>query len=192
MSSLRRYLKIFWHCLVIVIGIFIGYSLHSDHEENLRTRAVETEKAIQSIESDLVNSQGIVDRYTAAKDGFRPYISFLFPPMKPEALIEEIRSLALSYRVNLSDIQLDVPKFIEIRGKEEAISIVPFEISFTGDFFSLGKFLEELEKAPYLQNLSDMGMSIKDDSGIRIRLSLKGAFRFFQKEVIEELVNDGV
>jgi len=37
-----------------------------------------------------------------------------------------------------------------------------------------------------------MGMSLQDDSGRMIKLHLKGAFRFFQKDVIEELIDNGI
>lgn len=192
MNNLKKYAAIFWPGLVIVLLLITGFYLHLDFKNSAESRLDIIKESIRKIEADLGNSQQLVDYYLASKQALKPYLSMMFPPVKPESLIEKIRNTAISHNVRMTNIQLDVPKFIEIRGKKEAVSIVPFEISFSGDFFSLGKFLNEFEKAPYLQSITEMGMANQADTGEIITLSIKGAFRFFQKETVKELTGDGI
>lgn len=192
MISLKKYIAIFWPGVLVIIAIIGGFRLHSDFKRSSESRLVDLKASIDRIESDLANSQKLVDYYLASKQALKPYLSMMFPPMKPEFLIERIKNTARAHRVEMTNIQLDVPKFIEIRGKKEAVSIVPFEISFSGDFMSLGKFLEEFEKAPYLQSVTEMGMADKVESGEVIDLTIKGAFRFFKKDTVKELTDDGI
>jgi hypothetical protein len=49
----------------------------------------------------------------------------------------------------------------------------------------------QIEKAPFLQNVSELGLSIENESGSQMRLTMKGALRFFKEDIIKDLLEDG-
>jgi len=191
MNHFKKSLKLFWAPAAIVCLLFASYGSYTDRKERLRQQIESVENSLTGIEKDLAESQGVVDLYLVSRRDLEPYISSLFSVKEPESLIGRIDDTASLYKVRLADIRLDVPKFIEVRGKTESISIVPCEASFTGNFFSLGEFVAALEKEPYLLIISETGMVISEESGNVLKMSLKGAFRFFKSEMIEELRNHG-
>ncbi len=191
MNKFKTHLLILWPGVLVISFLIAGYLVYSDALEKTRGKIESTLATLSAMNEDLANSQDMVDRYETARRDLEPYLSVLFPSSEPQALIDDLKRLAREHDVRLSDFTLDVPKFIEIRGRNETISIVPFEISFRGGFFDLGKFLERLEKTPYLHTISSSGMSAQDDTGGNLTLSLRGAFRFFSKEAVEEIIADG-
>lgn len=191
MGKIREMLLVFWPATATIAAIIMAYFIHAGYEARLAARSAEIEESISAINANLSGSQAAIDDFAEAGERIQPYLLSLYPADDPIALIDDIKRKALTSKVRLADIRLDVPKFIEVRNREEAISIVPFEASFTGDFFSLGRFLVEIEKAPFLQNLSEMGISIENETGSRMRLSVKGALRFFKRDIIRDLFEDG-
>ncbi|MEE9553663.1 MAG: hypothetical protein V3W18_05145 [candidate division Zixibacteria bacterium] len=191
MKIAKKYIDTIWSGSIIIIALVIGYINYSGYKFDLQKKLSIAENSITEMKADLGKSQEVVLRYSASRDEIQPYLNTLFPAERPDDLIKEIRKSARRNNARLADIKLDVPKFIEIRGRNESISIVPFEISFTGSFFSLGRFLEDFEKSPFLQEVSQMGISIQNDTGSALKLSMKGAFRFFSRETVEELIADG-
>jgi hypothetical protein len=186
MAKIREMLLVFWPGLATVAVFVIVYFVHAGYEARLTVQSAEIEESISAINANLSGSQAAINDYNAVRAGIQPYLLSLYPADDPEALIDDIKKTALSLEVRLADIRLDVPKFIEVRNREEAISIVPFEASFTGDFFSLGRLLVEIERAPFLQNISELGISTEDESGNKIRLSVRGALRFFKRDIIQD------
>ena len=191
MNTVKEYIGALWPGSIIILALVTGYFYYTGQRVDLRDRITAAENSIELMKTELSGSQNTVELHADAQKAIQPYLNTLFPSDQPDALISEIKKLAADNKARLADIKLDVPKFIEIRGRNESISIVPFEISFTGRFFSLGKFLERLEKTPYLQEITDVGISIQNDTGSSLKMSMKGAFRFFSKEAVTELIADG-
>jgi hypothetical protein len=139
MDRIKEILFVFWPAAVTLAVIIMAYYVHAGYEVRLADRSAEVEESISEINDKLSGSQAAIDDYLAARERIRPYLLSLYPVNNPDSLIEDIKSRAVSLKVRLADIRLDVPKFIQVRNREEAISIVPFEASFTGDFFLAGQ-----------------------------------------------------
>lgn len=191
MKTAKKYIGALWPGSLIMLVMVTGYFYYTAQTADLLVRISAAENSIELMKAELSNSQNTLILHAGAQRAIQPYLNTLFPSDRPDALISEIKKLAARNNARLADIKLDVPKFIEIRGRNESLSIVPFEISFTGGFLSLGKFLERLEKRPYLQEITEVGISIQNDTGSSLRMFMKGAFRFFSKEAVEELTADG-
>ncbi len=191
MNTAKKYIGALWPGSLIALALVTGYFYYSGQTADLLVKITAVENSIELMKAELSNSQNMLTLHAGAQRAIQPYLNTLFPSDRPDALISEIKKLAARNKARLADIKLDVPKFIEIRGRNESLSIVPFEISFTGGFLSLGKFLERLESRPYLQEITEVGISIQNDTGSSLRMFMKGAFRFFSKEAVEELTADG-
>lgn len=191
MKTAKKYIGALWPGSLIMLVMVTGYFYYTAQTADLLVRISAAENSIELMKAELSNSQNTLILHAGAQRAIQPYLNTLFPSDRPDALISEIKKLAARNNARLADIKLDVPKFIEIRGRNESLSIVPFEISFTGGFLSLGKFLERLEKRPYLQEITEVGISIQNNTGSSLRMFMKGAFRFFSKEAVEELTADG-
>lgn len=191
MSRVRNHLKSGWPILTIFAAGLLGYLMYVNYKQETLNRIFETRNSTESIQNQLQNIQEFVDAFVVSRSKISGYLPMLFPVDKPQALIDDLKSKAATRGARLADIQLDVPKFIDVREKTEAVSIVPFKASFHGDFTSLGKFLDDLEGVPYLQAISEMSLTRRDASGNRLQMTLKGAFRFFDNDLIDERVTDG-
>jgi len=191
MKTIKKYWKITWPAATIILVVSFSYFGHADKKNSLKSNIIQTEASIASIGLDLSHSQLIVDQHSEARNNIQPYLSSLFSVSEPDSLIAKVNETCEVYKVKLADVYLDVPKFIEVRGKVEAISLVPFEMTFSGEFFNLGKLAVALEQEPYMHRISDAGMSLDSNTSGTLKMTIKGAFRFFSDEIVEELKNNG-
>ncbi len=190
MNWIRNQLRSGWPILIIFIFGLMGYFMYTNY---LRETLNQIYGAVDSIESarvQLQNIQEYVDDFNASRSKISDFLPMLFPVDEPQALIDDMKRKAVNRGGRLADVQLDVPKFIEVRKNTDPVSIVPFKASFHGDFISLGKFLVDLEEAPYVQTISEVNLTNRDDSGTRLLMSIKGALRFFDNDLIDRQVNN--
>jgi Tfp pilus assembly protein PilO len=183
-------MKSAWSILILLgIGL-IGYFTYVNYKLETLNQIYNTANSTERVRAQLQNIQEYVDAFIASRQEISGYLPMLFPVDEPQALIDDLKSKGAIRGVRMADIELDVPKFIKVRKDTDPVSIVPFKASFHGDFISLGKFLSDLEKIPYIQAISEMDLTARDDSGERILMSIKGALRFFDNELIDERVAD--
>ena len=191
MSRVRNHLRSGWPILTIFAVGLLGYLMYVNYRQETLNQIFKTRNSTESIQTQLHNIQEFVDAFVVSRSKISGYLPVLFPVDKPKALIDDLRGKAAKRGARLADIQLDVSKFIEVRTNTDPVAIVPFKASFHGDFISLGKFLVDLEKFPYIQTISDMNLTILDGSGNRLHLAIQGALRFFDSDLIDERVADG-
>jgi len=190
MSWIRNHLKSGWPVLIILSVGLMGYFMYVNYKQEALNQIYKTKNSTESIQAQLQNSQEFVDAFIASRSKISGFLPMLFPVDEPQALIDDIKGKAAKRGVRLADVQLDVAKFIEVRRNTDPVSIVPFKASFYGDFISLGKFLADLERVPYIQTISEMNLTIRDDSGNKLLMTVKGALRFFDSDLIDEQVSD--
>lgn len=190
MSWIRNHLKSGWPILIIFAAGLMGYIMYLNYRQDTLNQINRVRNSTESIRAQLLNSQKSIDAFIDSRSKISGYLPMLFPVDEPQALIDDLRGKAAGRGARLADVQLDVPKFIEVRKNTDPVAIVPFKASFYGDFISLGKFLVDLERFPYIQTISDMNLTIRDDSGNRLHLTIKGALRFFDNDLIDGQVAD--
>ena len=190
MRKAFRQLKTWYPAVSIVVLFLAAYLWYENAKVEAMRQTAESAASVEKIQKDLANSQRIVEAYAESRERVSQYLSDIFPVNNPEALIDRLEADALSHGIRLADLEVDIPKFIEVRGKPEAISLVPFRASFAGDFFSLGKFLENLERAAYLHTITEFELSAESESGRRLSIRLAGALRFFDIELVKEYLSD--
>lgn len=190
MSWIRNHIKSGWPILIIFAVGLMGYFMYVNYKLETLTQIYKTRNSIETIQAELQNSQEFVDTFIAARSKISGYLPMFFPVDEPQALIDNIKDKAAKRDVRLADIQLDVPKFIEVRKNTDPVSIVPFKVSFYGDFLSLGKFLADLEGVPYIQTISEINLTIQDDYGNKLLITIKGALRFFDNDLIDGHIAD--
>jgi hypothetical protein len=191
MSLIRSHLKSGWPITIVFAVGLAGYLMYANYKQETLTRIWRTGESIESIRAELQNSQKFIDAFVAARAKISTYLPMFFSVDEPQALIDDIESRAANRRVGLADIQLDVPKFVEIRKNTDHVSIVPFKASFRGDFLSLGKFLVDLEKTPYIQTISEMNLTNQGGYENKLLMTITGALRFFDNDLINGPVADG-
>ena len=190
MSWIRDHLEWGWPILIIFAVGLMGYFIYVNYKQETLAQIFRTRNSIENIQAELQNSQEFVDTFIAARSRISDYLPMFFPVNEPQALIDDIKNKAAKRDIGLADIQLDVPKFIQVRENTDPVSIVPFKVSFYGNFLSLGKFLADLERVPYIQTISEMNLTIQDDHGNKLLMTIKGALRFFDNDLIDEHTAD--
>jgi hypothetical protein len=165
--------------------------MYVNYKHETLNQIYRTRNSMEGIRAQLQNIQEYVDVFIVSRSKISGYLPMLFAVDEPQALIDDLKGKAAKRGARLADVQLDVPKFIKVRKDTDPVSIVPFKASFHGDFISLGKLLVDLEKVPYIQTISGMNLTIRDDSGNKLLMSIEGAFRFFDNDLIDEQVTDG-
>ncbi len=185
MANINEYLKSGWLLILIAVAFVLGFGIQSSTTENIKgqIKAVENEIAAELLE--LESSQTRVDSYNQIKMEFVPRLATVFPENDPQKLIEYLKKKARYYNIEFSDLQIDIPKFMEARKSPDVVTLMLFQMKFKGSYRSLGNFIEYLEQAPYLQNISEMSLAIDDPGGAGLLLNLKGAFRVFDQNVID-------
>ncbi len=168
----------------------MGYFMYTNYLHETLNQIYGAVNSIESARVQLQNIQEYVDDFNASRSKISNFLPMLFQVDEPQALIDDLKSKAVNRGGRLADVQLDVPKFIEVRKNTDPVSIVPFKASFHGDFISLGKLLVDLEEAPYVQTISEVNLTNRDDSGTRLLMSIKGALRFFDNDLIDRQVNN--
>lgn len=190
MRLIRAHLESGWPITIVFAVGLIGYFMYVNYKQETLTRIYRTGKSIESIRAELENSQEFIDAFVAGRAKISTYLPMFFSVDEPQALIDDIECRAANQEVGLADIQIDVPKFVEVRKNTDHVSIVPFKASFHGDFLSLGKFLVDLEKTPYIQTISGVNLTVQDGYGDRLLMTITGALRFFDNDLINEPVAD--
>lgn len=190
MSWIRKHLESRWPILIIFAVGLMGYFIYVNYKQETLTQIYRTRNSTESIRAELQSSQEVVDTFIAARSKISDYLPMFFAVNEPQALIDNIKHKAAKRDVCLADIQLDVPKFIEVRKNTDPVSIVPFKVSFYGNFLSLGKFLADLERVPYIQTISEMNLTTQDDYGNKLLMTIKGALRFFDNNLIDGQIAD--
>jgi hypothetical protein len=190
MRWIRNHLESGWPITVIFTAGLIGYLMYVNYKQETLTRIYRTRNSIETIRAELQNSQKFVDAFIAARAKISTYLPMFFSVDEPQALIDDMKNKAANREVRLADIQLDIPKFVEVRKSADHVSIVPFKASFHGDFLCLGKFLVDLERTPYIQTISEMNLTIQDGYGNKLLMTIKGALRFFDNDLIKGSVAD--
>lgn len=191
MSWIRNHLRSGWPILTIFTVGLVGYFMYVNYKHETLNQIYRTRNSMEGIRAQLQNIQEYVDVFIVSRSKISGYLPMLFAVDEPQALIDDLKGKAAKRGARLADVQLDVPKFIKVRKDTDPVSIVPFKASFHGDFISLGKLLVDLEKVPYIQTISGMNLTIRDDSGNKLLMSIEGAFRFFDNDLIDEQVTDG-
>lgn len=192
MSWIRNHLKTGWPILMIFAIGLMGYMMYVNYKQETLNQIHRTRNSSESIQAQLRNVQEFVDAFIVSCSKISVYLPMLFPVDEPQTLIDDLKSKAVNRGARLADVQLDVPKFIEVRKNTDPVSIVPFKASFHGDFISLGKFLVDLEEAPYVQTISEINLTIREDSGTNLLMTIKGALRFFDNDLIDKQVTDAI
>lgn len=190
MNWIRNQLRSGWPILIIFTFGLMGYFIYMNYLHETLNQIYRAVDSIENARLQLQNIQEYVDDFNASRSKISDFLPMLFPVDEPQALIDDLKSKAVNRGGRLADVQLDVPKFIEVRKNTDPVSIVPFKASFHGDFISLGKILVDLEEAPYVQTISEVNLTNRDDSGTRLLMSIKGALRFFDNDLIDRQVNN--
>jgi len=136
-------------------------------------------------------SQERVINYRSAQDEIRSYTKWIHSEDNPQKLINNIREDASLHNVYLKDIEIDVPKFIQAKDNSELMTYMKFRAVYSGDYYSLGKYIISLEKSPYLENIDEVKIDLEPGSERQLRLSIKGALRVFDQKVKEWCTIDG-
>lgn len=179
-----------WPALAALLLAITGYFLFEDRYEETRGQ-LESERArADSIQVDLKNSQQTVDQLATERQNIGEYRSGIFRMDETQELIDRISDQAIQHGALMVDIVIDVPKFMEFRKGDQPEFLVPFQVSFAGDFFSLGSLLSALEKAPFVYNVTDTGLVLPGHNDGGLTMTLKGTVRFFSNNLVDRYLSD--
>jgi hypothetical protein len=190
MSKMGFMMKAGWPALAALLLAIAGYFLFEDRYEKVDGQLESERAGADRIQVDLKNSQRTVEELAAAKQNIREYRSGIFGIDETQRLIDRIDDKALQHGASMADIQIDVPKFMEIRKGNEPEFMVPFQVSFAGDFFSLGSLLSALEKAPFVYEVTDAALVLPGNSDEGLTMTLKGTVRFFSNDLVDRYLSD--
>jgi hypothetical protein len=193
-ESVRRYgflIKAGWPVAAALLAGLSGYLVFADHYESLG-RQIEAERAAADrIQVDLRNSQKTISDLETARKSVSEYVPEIFKMGDTQKLIDRMGEKATQEKAVMVDVQIDVPKFMKIRRADDPVYVVPFEASFAGDFYSLGKLLSSLETAPFVYKVTESGLVPSGDVNKPLTMTVKGAVRFFSRDLVEKYLTDG-
>ena len=179
-----------WPAAAAVLLAVAGYMIFAEHYRSVERQLARARAEADRIQVDLKNSQKTIDDLAAARESIRKYLPDMFRIDETQKLIDRMAEKATENGAVMVDIQLDVPKFMEARKDEEPILPVPFEASFAGDFFSLGSLTSDLENAPFVYKLTETGLVLSGEKDDELSMTVKGAVRFFSKNLVGRYISD--
>ncbi len=193
-ERVRRYaflIKAGWPVAIALLVAFSAYLVFADHYGNLGRQIRAERAAADRIQVDLRNSQRTIGDLDRARERVSKYIPEIFRMGDAQKLIDRMGEKAAKEEAVMVDVQFDVPKFMKISKSREPVFLVPFEVSFAGDFYSLGRLLASLEMAPFVYKITESGLVSSGDVNRPLRMTVKGAVRFFSEELVERYLSDG-
>jgi hypothetical protein len=180
-----------WPVAATLMVALFGYLIFAGHYDEMARRIDLEKAAADRIQIDLRNSQKTIDDLAKARESVSEYLPEIFKIGDTQSLIDRMAEKADLEGAAMVDIQLDVPKYMEIRKADDPVFPVPFQASFAGDFFTLGSLLSSLEKAPFVYKVTEVGLATSADVKRPLTMTLKGAVRFFSSDVVERYLSDG-
>lgn len=191
MKKIEFMIRLAWLPAAALLLAFTGYWIFAGHYESVH-RQLESERTrADRIQVDLKNSQETVDELAAAKESISEYLSDIFRIDETQKLIDRIGDKAVQHGATMADIQIDVPKFVEIRKEDRPEFPIPFQASFVGDFYSLGSLLSALEGAPFVYELTYMSLVPSGNAAEGLMMTVKGTVRFFRGDLANRYLRDG-
>lgn len=191
MNKIKYYLLKSWPLIILAVlgitGFYYNLNRNTELNNKIETAKQELEKAV----AELSMSQARVINYHSAQDEISRYTKWIHSENNPQKLINNIREDASSNNVYLQDIEIDVPKFIQAKDNSELITYMKFRAVYSGDYYSLGKYIISLEKSPYLENIDEVKIDLEPGNGRLLRLSIRGALRVFDQKIKEWCAIDG-
>lgn len=185
MIEIGFYIRKGWPLIIILavvaIALYFNHSISADYKNRIAT----AEQELSSIKAEITLSQKRMDDYRSAIADLGSYIPYMYTKQDPQKLMDRLKSDAADYKVQLSDVQIDVPRFFKDRYNPETVVLVKFQATFKGDYYRLSEFLEALEKRPYLDRIEDMNVAINRPDGGELKMDIKGILRVFDKNITE-------
>jgi hypothetical protein len=191
MSELGFYIRKGWPLLIITAAVAAAFYINNSITGKIDHQIRLAQTQLSELKAEIALTQKRVGDYNESRAAIKQYADYLFTKEDPQRLIDRLEADALSFDVRLSDIQIDIPGFFKDRENSETVIPVKFQASFTGDYFNLGKFLKELEKRPYLEEIERMETVLKTPDGEKLQMNISGSFRVFDENIMEWCLNDG-
>jgi len=191
MIEISFYIRRGWPLLLIFISVAAAFYINHSVSADYKSRIVLAEQELASMKTEIGLSQQRADEYHRLRTNLNRYSYYMYTKQDPQKLIDRLKSDASAHNVKLSDVRIDVPRFFKDRHNPETVILVKFHASFTGGYFELGEFLEDLEKRPYLDRIEEMNVAIDKPDGSKLKIVIKGDLRVFDKNIVEWCAEDG-
>lgn len=185
MTEIGFYIKKGWPLFIILAVVAIALYFNHTISADYKGRIVFAEQELSSVKAEIALSQKRMVDYRSAIADLDSHLAYMYTKQDPQKLMDRLKSDASDYGVQLSDVQIDVPRFFKDRYNPETVVLVKFQASFKGDYYRLGEFLEAFEKRPYLDRIEDMNVAINKPDGSELKMNIKGILRVFDKNIME-------
>ncbi len=185
MTEIGFYIKKGWPLFIILVVVAIALYFNHSISADYKGRIVVAEQGLSSVKAEIALSQKRTNDYRSAIADLDSHLAYMYTKQDPQKLMDRLKSDAADYRVQLSDVQIDVPRFFKDRYNPETVVLVKFQASFKGDYYRLSEFLEAFEKRPYLDRIEDMNVAINKPDGSELKMNIKGILRVFDKNIME-------
>lgn len=185
MIEIGFYIRKGWPLFIILAVVAVALYFNNSISADYKSRIAAAEQELSSVKAEIALSQKRMDDYHEAIEDLNSSLAYMYTKQDPQKLMDRLKSDAADYKVRLSDIQIDVPRFFKDRYNPGTVVLVKFQASFKGDYYRLGEFLEVIEKRPYLDRIEDMNVAINRPDGGELKMSIKGIFRVFDKNIME-------
>ncbi len=191
MNKFKYYISKSWPLLALSVLAVLGFYYNFNRNVEFDTKIESAERELSNAVSELSLSKKRVDNYRNSRDEIQKFTKKMFPKGDPQRIIDNIREEASAHNIYLEDIEIDIPKFMTAREKLEMITFMKFKAVFSGGYYSLGKFILMLEESPYLEKIDETNIMPIPGGGQRVRVTIKGALRVFDNNLLEWCEIDG-
>ncbi|UCE66603.1 MAG: hypothetical protein JSU85_00890 [Candidatus Zixiibacteriota bacterium] len=191
MIEIAFYIRKGWPLILIFISVAAAFYFNHSVSLDYKSRITQAEQELASVKEEISLSRQRMDEYHRVRTDLDGYSHYMYTKQNPQKLMDRLKSDASQHGVKLRDIQIDVPRFFKDRHNPETVILVKFQASFQGDYYRMGRFLQSLEKRPYLNRLEELNVAINRPDGSELKMIIKGILRVFDKNIVEWCAENG-
>jgi len=166
--------------LLCIAGAYylLSYSPKSTQVTHLRTQAQQLQRKLNNVRAVATNLGAFEQEVADLERDLEKALKQLPNRKQFEDLLQDISTAGKQVGVQIKSIERDAELAHDFYAE------VPFKVELEGEYHDLARFFDDISKLPRIVNVSDLQISIEDETQLGTRLLVRGnatTFRFLEQ-----------